>query len=173
MREQVDALVLRDEMLRAVRVAMEAAQVLEEFQGARPGPYECQRAVMDRYQALAGRIVRTPEPPQDAETPAAVMSRLDGRPAAVEAVWDGDTNGWFVVLVAVLDDPEGEVELARIRHGSDLRVFNAQVPPWPEAQEAIETGTVLAERFGVPFYFASPDEPDDEAPRWRQSRAAL
>ncbi|MEU1694850.1 hypothetical protein [Streptomyces hirsutus] len=54
-----------------------------------------------------------------------------------------------------------------IRHGSDLRVLNGQVPPWPEAQEARETGTALAEHVNVPFHFAGPHQPDDEAPRWR------
>jgi hypothetical protein len=68
-----------------------------------------------------------------------------------------------------MDFPAGEVELAMIRHGSDLRVLNGRVPPWPEAQEALTIGTALAGRFSVPFHFASPDEPDDEAPRWRTS----
>lgn len=104
------------------------------------------------------------------ETLAARIGELPGQLAAVEAIWDGDTDGWFVVLVAVLDAPQGEVKLAVIRHGSDLRVFNGRVPPWPEAQEAERTGIALAERCSVPSNFASPDEPDDDAPRWRISR---
>ncbi|WP_239134904.1 hypothetical protein [Streptomyces sp. SID12488] len=126
---------------------------------------------MARCEALADRVVRLPEPPRDLETLAARIGELPGQPAAIEAMWDGDTGGWVVVLVAVLDDPQDEVELAVIRHGSDLRVFNGRVPPWPEAQEALLVGTALAARFGVPFHFASPDKPDDEAPRWRSRRA--
>jgi hypothetical protein len=128
---------------------------------------------MARYQALADRIVRQPDQPRDVGRLAARIGELPGRLAAVEGIWDGDTDGWFVVLVAVLDAPQGEVELAVIRHGSDLRVFNGQVPPWPEAQEAMRTGTALALRFSVPFYFASPDEPDAEAPRWRSVKRAV
>ncbi|GGQ22107.1 hypothetical protein GCM10010140_60410 [Streptosporangium pseudovulgare] len=69
---------------------------------------------------------------------------------------DGDTDGWVVVLIAPLDDPQHEVDLTCIRQGADLRVLNGQVPPWPEAQEAMETGTALAEHFSMPFHFASP-----------------
>ncbi|MEU6028169.1 hypothetical protein ABZ825_14260 [Streptomyces tauricus] len=167
-RERVDEFVLSDRRLQAIQAVMEAVRgQWEGVQAPRPGLHECDRVVMARYQALADRIVRRPEPPRDAESLAARIGELPGRLVAVEAIWDGDTSGWFVVLVAVLDGPPSEVDLAMIRHGSDLRVFNGQVPPWPEAVEAQTTGTALAARFGVPFHFASPDAPDDEAPRWR------
>jgi len=171
-REQVDALVLSDRRLQAIRVTLEAVQVLQDgAQAPHPGLHDCQRVVMARYQALADRIVRQPDPRRDVERLATRIGELPGLLAAVEARWDGDTDGWFVVLVAVLDAPQGEVELAMIRHGSDLRIFNGQVPPWPESQEAVRTGTALAGLFSVPFHFASPDEPDDAAPRWRASRS--
>ncbi|WP_405925387.1 hypothetical protein [Streptomyces sp. NBC_00035] len=167
-RMQVDELVLRNDRLRAVRVTMEAVQDLwDGSQGPRPGLYDCRRVVMARYQALGDGIIATAIPPRDVETLTTRIHQSPGCPAAVEALWDGDTDGWFVVLVAVFDDPRCEVDLAWIRHGSDLRVFDGQVPPWPEAREAVEIGTALADRFKVPFHFASPDEPDDEAPRWR------
>ena len=170
-REQVDGLVLSDRQLQAVRVTMEAVQILwEGTQSPRPGLHDCRRVVMARYQAMADQIAWQPNLPMDTERLAARIGELRGQLAAIEAKWDGDTDGWFVVLVAVLDAPQGEADLAVIRHGSDLRVFNGQVPPWPEAQEAVRTGTALAEHFGVPFHFASPDDPDDEAPRWRASR---
>jgi hypothetical protein len=43
---------------------------------------------------------------------------------------------------------------------------NGEVPPWPEAAEATETGHALASSLGVPFDFADPDAPDVELPRW-------
>jgi hypothetical protein len=61
------------------------------------------------------------------------------------------------------------IRLAMIRHGSDMRLFNGTVPLWPEAQEAETVGRALAEQFAVPFHFASPDQPDLDAPRWRTS----
>jgi len=108
--------------------------------------------------------------PRDLATLISKVQALPGRLAAIEAFWDGDTLGWFVILAAVLAEPPAEADLAFIRHGGDLRLFNGQVPPWPEAQEADTTGRALAQHFGVPFHFASPDTPDDGAPRWRESR---
>lgn len=92
---------------------------------------------------------------------------------AIEALWDGDTDGWFVHLVVIhRADERGETRyhdfyLGALREeAGDLRIVNGQVPPWPEAERAKEVGRELAERLGVPFYFASPDHPEDECPRW-------
>ncbi|MFE9680777.1 hypothetical protein [Streptomyces sp. NPDC006285] len=167
-RAQVDDFVLDDRQLQAILVTKEAVRSLAE--GSRTPPpdlYACRRLVLARYEVLADRIVRRRAADVSVETLAGRVGELPGRLAAIEALWDGDSDGWFVTLVAVLDAPQGEYELAAIRRGSDLRLFNGQVPPWPEAQEATATGTALAGRFGVPFHFASPDEPDDQAPRWR------
>jgi hypothetical protein len=100
--------------------------------------------------------------------------RAEGKPlAAIEAVWDGDTNGWFVVMELVFTGPspqharftsKGAVWLRG--GGGDTRLFNGVVPPWPEAALAKEIGATLSKEYGVPFHFASPDQPDDDAPRW-------
>ncbi|MEY9947555.1 hypothetical protein [Kitasatospora sp. GAS1066B] len=90
------------------------------------------------------------------------VGALPGRPVAIEAVWDGDTEGWFVVLLALTDDPQSEHQLALVRHGGDIRLFNGTVPPWPEAREAEQAGRALADHLGVRFHFPSPDRPDDE-----------
>lgn len=114
---------------------------------------------------------------------AQIVARADGlprRPVAIEAFWDGDTAGWFLVLVAILDGPGPrhsiytEHDLAVLRGaGGDLRVFNGHVPPWPESVIAKEAGEALAKRFDVPFYFPSPDEPDDQCVRWWNRDRAL
>jgi len=67
-------------------------------------------------------------------------------------------HDWFVLLVAVLDAPDGEGHLATVYHRSD------SPPPGVAAAEA---GRALAGHLRVPFHFASPDVPDDDAPRWR------
>ncbi|GIJ48047.1 hypothetical protein Val02_49330 [Virgisporangium aliadipatigenens] len=91
---------------------------------------------------------------------------------AVEAFWDGDTRGWFIFLVAVVrrpgrhNDRFDEVPLTVLRSGGDIRLFNGQVPPWPEAQQAFEQGRAVAQQLGVPFHFASPQEPNEDLPRW-------
>jgi hypothetical protein len=111
----------------------------------------------------------------------AIMQQAEGIPAppvAIEAFWDGDTTGWFVVLTMLYVDGSAaehqhrEYPLADLRgEGGDLRLFNGQAPPWPEAARAKDIGEELASRFAVPFYFPSPDHPEDSCPRWwEQSR---
>ncbi|MGW0658851.1 hypothetical protein [Streptodolium elevatio] len=88
-----------------------------------------------------------------------------GRVVAVEAGWDGDTvHDWFVVLLAVLDDPSEERGLAIVYQRRDV--------PSP-AGPAAEAGRAPADHLGVPFHFASPGVPDDHAPRWRDVGAAV
>ena len=93
---------------------------------------------------------------------------LPGPPVAFEALWDGDTDGWGVEIAAVLTDGEGyrNHHLAFLRGGGDIRLFNGQVPPWPEAKLAAAVGAELAGRFQVPFFFPSPDHPEDGCPAW-------
>jgi len=97
---------------------------------------------------------------------------LAGRVACIEAIWDGDSNGWFIVMSVVTENDStfAEHELGRISHGSDVRLFTGKVPPWPEALQAIDVGTQLADHFGCEFYFPSPNEPDESCFSWLQSK---
>ena len=161
-RSAVDGLIQQDRRIAAV------VRIREAFPAeSRPGLYDTLDVVAARYRELGRRFERYPTPPLDLVTLVEKSEALPGRPVAVEALWDGDTDGWFVDLALVTDDPAAEHPLARIRHGSDIRLFNGTVPPWPEAQEAETVGRALAERLTVPFHFASPDQPDLDAPRWR------
>jgi hypothetical protein len=165
-RSTVDGLIQRDQRIVAVARMREA----EAFRdGSRPGLYETLDVVAERYQELGQRFERYPTPPLNLTTLVEGVEALPGRTVAIEALWDGDTEGWCVDLMALTEAPVAEYRLATVRHGGDLRLFNDAVPPWPEAQEAETVGRALAERFGVPFHFASPDRPDDDAPRWRST----
>ena len=162
-RGQVDDLVMQGRKLQAVKV------VRDSLGDRRPGLYECVDLVAERFEDLGQRFTRSPTAPVDLEELTAKVKALPQRPAAIEAVWDGDSEGWMVDLMAVTIEPRAEYRLATVQHGTDIRLFNGEVPPWPEAQEASVIGRGLAERFGVPFHFASPDEPDCFAPRWWDS----
>jgi hypothetical protein len=96
----------------------------------------------------------------------AEAAALPSPPIAFGAGWDGDSTGWCVVLYARLSDGRAHL-FPFLRGGSDFRIFRGIVPPWPEAQLALEVGAELAQRYGVPFTFESPDEPrlDDDIPR--------
>lgn len=100
----------------------------------------------------------------------AKISGLSGKVACIEALWDGDTNGWFVRMSAIMLDGAAHREhfLACVSKGGDIRLFNGQVPPWPEALHATDVGDQLAKHYGVEFYFPSPESPDDQQPSWLQ-----
>ncbi|MFI2511331.1 hypothetical protein [Streptomyces sp. NPDC018972] len=152
-RREVDASVLRDRHLMAVKTVWEALRPLGL------GLREAEQVVRTRYEALADRVRHRPPDPLDLPALAARAAALPGQVAAIEALWDGDTvHDWFVVLIAVLEDPAGEGHLATVHH---------QPGGHPPGLAAAAAGRALADSLEVPFHFASPDTPDDQAPRWR------
>ncbi|MFF3861799.1 hypothetical protein [Streptomyces sp. NPDC002209] len=163
-REQADGYVLQDRLMYAVRTVREAGRA----QGL--GLNEAQDLIAARYEHFGDRVARTPDSPVDLDSLAARAAGLPGRVVAVEAVWDGDTvHDWFVELLAITDAPAGEHRLATIYWGTAVRALGDTVsgPLDPHAALATRAGSALATHLGVPFHFASPAKPDDEAPRWR------
>lgn len=98
----------------------------------------------------------------------AKASALPMAPLAIEAFWDGDTNGWFVTLAVVTKSEAGYQDSLShtFQNGGDFRLFSGEAQPWHEAPQAARIGQELAIRIGVPFYFASPEHPEDDCPRW-------
>jgi hypothetical protein len=121
-------------------------------------------------------------PPSPDNSVEAILTRfaaLPQLPTAVEALWDGDSSGWYLVILALLEQQTlppphySEHQLAILQgDNGDLRLFNQQVPPWPEAQLAQQVGIVITAQYGVPFYFPSPHYPEDDCPRWWQRTLA-
>jgi hypothetical protein len=160
LRERIDELVLADERFRAT-----CELWLNGGRERIPLP-QCQLLIFERYQHFGEQVRRKPQASRDVPTLIAKVEALPVRPDAIEALWDGDSDGWMVCLYAVTREPQREFCLAFIRHGTDMRVFNAVVPPWTETDEATESGTALARHFGVPFFFLNPDVPDLPETRW-------
>lgn len=139
----------------------------------RPGLYDLQDLLIARRDELdrQGLVQPEPPPPTTAQLIEAAAA-IDGPVVAVEALWDGDTQGWFVELAAIVRRPGrhhdrfDEVTLTRITRGGDIRLFTGKVPPWPESAEATEQGQAVAAHLGVPFHFTSPATPDIDLPRW-------
>jgi hypothetical protein len=155
-RERVDELVRAGSTIHAV-MAIRGSGLLPQ-----PSLPDCQELLAWHRHQLG---VPAHRPAPSAEEMIEQASGLPWTPDAIEAIWDGDTDGWFVVLTAVCTSQRAEAALGIIRHGSDIRLFQGKVPPWPESQEASILGRILAEHFNVPFHFASPDVPDDQALR--------
>jgi hypothetical protein len=168
LQEQVDELLCVDRLIAAVVLLREGGGLQP-----RPGLYQAQHLLIERRVELdrQGLLPPKPSPP----TTAQLIEKADAITApivAIEALWDGDTQGRFVDLVAIVRRPGpnhdrfDEVPLTVLQHGGDIRLFNGQVPPWPEAQQATEQGQAVAQRLDVPFHFTSPEAPDVDLPWW-------
>lgn len=165
-REEIDGYVLQDSLLGAVHVITEVGLVSHDI-----GVGTAQMIANDRYLHYGDRIARAPESPLDLESLAYRAAGCAGRVVAIEAVWDGDTvHDWFVRLLAVTADPAGDVRMATVYRSTAARYLGGEEdhhPRHPAAVVAERAGRMLAAHLSVPFHFASPDTPDDEAPRWR------
>ncbi|WP_433890904.1 hypothetical protein [Streptomyces sp. CA-111067] len=184
-RKQVDGYVLQDAVFQAIRTAYEAGRAYGL------GLREAQDVVGDRCRHYGDAVARTPDSPVDLASLTARAAGCPGRVAAIEAVWDGDTvHDWFVQLLAITADPAGEYPLATVyraaaernlagAEGSERNLDGAEGsernldegdgagPRHPSAVVATRAGQDLAAHLSVPFRFASPDTPDDSAPRWQ------
>ncbi|MDQ1920029.1 hypothetical protein [Massilia pseudoviolaceinigra] len=101
------------------------------------------------------------------------LEAMDDPLVCVQALWDGDTDGWFLGLDCIVR-ANGKLEtiwLGTIPTDGDIRLFNGTVPPWPEAEHANVVGRRLAEKFNIEFYFPAPDTPDDTLPGWQELHA--
>ena len=97
----------------------------------------------------------------------AKVESLNATPIAFQALWDGDSTGWFIRFSAVTQDGQTH-PLGGCSDGGDIRLVNGQVPPWPEAIAAHQLGHELAEQYGASFYLPSPDHPEEDCPEWRE-----
>ena len=116
-------------------------------------------------------------------TLAARIDAVNGKPAVLEALWDGDTTGWHLNLTLyyyaktwwfkeIIKPVLSSISLGYISAGSDIRLFTGQVPPWPEAELAKALGQQAEEKYGLTFYFPS-ELPDDDCPAWTQRHLAI
>jgi hypothetical protein len=110
------------------------------------------------------------------------IAELRGRHVAIEVLWDGDTEGWWLGVSVVtkrswwgfgFTPPYYARPIATLRYGGDVRLFQGTVPPWPEAIVAQRAGERVARLLGLELYFPSPIEPDDDCPHvWNRERAS-
>jgi hypothetical protein len=96
----------------------------------------------------------------------AALEKVDERPVAIEALWDGDTSGWFLRLSAVMPkNARGDLHF-RLFHLGD---FQSQ----DDVTLVRFLGEAIAGRYGVPFFFPSPDKEEDDCPHWWQQDQAV
>lgn len=163
-RDEIDGYVLQDAMFAAVRLVVEVGLVRDDV-----GVVAAQLIVGDRYAHYSDRIARTPDSPLDVESLVYRAGGAAGRIVAIEALWDGDTvHDWFVRLLAITADPPEEHALATVYARTAKRYLGEDRDCGPRHSVGVaaeRAGSALAARLSVPFHFASPDTPDDEADR--------
>ncbi|WP_315818201.1 hypothetical protein [Paraflavitalea speifideaquila] len=82
------------------------------------------------------------------------IENAGGRPTVLEALWDGDTEGWFLVLNLYFETgryfwkSEKIKRLGVVSFGGDNRLFSGAVPAWPEAECTKEWGKRLPKNMG-------------------------
>ena len=107
------------------------------------------------------------------------IKNAGGRPTVLEALWDGDTDGWFLVFNLYVKTGNLFWQKEEVKHlgilslGSDIRLFDGVVPPWPEAILAKQWGRKAAEKYELTFYFPSDNKPDGDCPSWVQKHLAI
>ncbi|WP_258101131.1 hypothetical protein [Marinoscillum pacificum] len=102
------------------------------------------------------------------------------KPIVIEIQWDGDTQGWFIMMFLITESGFWKFKRTHVHHlgnissgHGDLRLFNGQVPPWPEAKQAMNIAEELKKELELEIYFPSPNEPDDDCPRWWEQDKAI
>lgn len=105
------------------------------------------------------------------------IRNLPLRPIVLEAYWDGDfVNGWFVDLVAIVDEPSYDDPrfssrvLASYTLSRVLELLPREGGLYPHGRVAAVVGRAVARKLGIPFHFASPQVADDDVPRWWDSQ---
>ncbi|WP_375559489.1 hypothetical protein ACE193_17365 [Bernardetia sp. OM2101] len=116
--------------------------------------------------------------PEDFENMQVYIDKIEegkktGVPVAIQALWDGDTQGWCIYMEVIIDTKNrfskySIFHLCTMRFASDLRIFNGQPTPWEETIVAKKIGNLISKKYNIPFWFPASEAPDDDCPSWLQ-----
>lgn len=95
------------------------------------------------------------------------IKNTKGKPRVLQALWDGDTHGWYLILSLYAENPSISNDLVWHYLGrveTDGRQTKAELAK-TLGEKAIGT-------YGLEFYFPSPDDADDDCPDWKERHLA-
>ncbi|SEW57474.1 hypothetical protein [Chitinophaga arvensicola] len=98
--------------------------------------------------------------------------KVGGKPVVLEALWSGDTNGWYLLLYVniirsrFLIKREEQHLLGEVTLPEDSAYYTDGRPT--VAMVAEELGKWAAQKYGLTFYFPSRDNADEDCPGWAE-----
>lgn len=96
------------------------------------------------------------------------IQKTKGKPRVLQALWDGDTQGWWLSLSLYAETPS--VSKYLVCH------YLGRVESYDGRQKeelAKELAKKAIEKYGLEFYFPSPDDADDACPDWMERDKAI
>lgn len=105
------------------------------------------------------------------------IKKAGGKPTVLEALWDGDTQGWYLLLS--LYTVSGIFPFKRTKYHFLGTVGVPEGMPvstkgrWTEAELADQFGNKAAQKYNLTFYFPSKKDADDDCPRWTERHLAI
>jgi len=96
------------------------------------------------------------------------IQKIKGKPVVLQALWDGDTSGWWLSLSLYAENPSVSRDLAWHYLGH-VESYDGK----PKETFAKELGAKAVKKYGLEFYFPSPDDADDGCPDWRERDKAI
>ncbi|SFM72930.1 hypothetical protein SAMN05428949_0590 [Chitinophaga sp. YR627] len=104
------------------------------------------------------------------ETVEQKINEIPGTPTVLEAIWDGDSDGWHLLLYlyTVATAPSAQADethyLGQVVLPEGSPSFTGD--RWNECIVAEEIGNKAAKKYNLTFYFPSNMHPDDDCPSW-------
>lgn len=106
------------------------------------------------------------------------IKKAGGNPIVLEALWDGDTNGWYLLLYLHTVTSRFFSLERRQRHclGGVSILEGQQYYTGDKLTVALiaeELGRQAAQKYQLTFYFPSKDDEDDDCPSWEERHLGI
>jgi len=105
------------------------------------------------------------------------IKKVRGKPTVLEALWDGDTQGWYLLLF--IYKVSGHLFLKKeSRHFLGVVSVTDEMEDyvndkWTVAEFASYLGKKAKEKYNLVFYFPSEKDPDSDCPKWTERHLAI